>query len=99
MTPEERELLKETAELARDNNKILRGIRRGARFNSFLRVIYWLIILGGAIWTWNFIAPYLAIMAKGYNDVQKGIQSVNTATDKINNSLPDFGSFFGDKNN
>ena len=98
MTPEERELLKETAELTKENNRMLRGIRRGARFSSFLRLVYWLIVLGGAIWLWNFLSPYLAIMAKGYNDIQKGIQSVNTATDKINNTLPDFGKLFGGGN-
>lgn len=99
MTPEERELLKKTAELAEENNHILRGIRRGARFSSFLRIVYWMVILGSSIWLWNFLAPYIAIVSEGYNDIQKGINSVNTATDKINNSLPDFSSFFGGKNN
>ena len=97
MNPEERELLKKTAELCEENNKILRSMRRGARFSSFLRIIYWLIILGGALWLWNFMSPYFAILAKGYTDIQKGIQGVTTATEKINNTLPDFSSFFGGK--
>ena len=48
MTPEERELLTQSIKLAEENNKMLRGIRRSARVASFLRVIYWLIIIGTA---------------------------------------------------
>ena len=58
MTPEERELLTQSIKLAEENNKILRGIRRGARWSSFFRIIYWLLIIGSVIVSYYYLKPY-----------------------------------------
>ena len=87
MTPEERELLKETAELTKENNKILRSMRRSARFASFLRFIYWAIILGGAVASYYFIQPYITAVSGAYGDMKQNIESVKGVTSKLP-SLP-----------
>jgi len=83
MTPEEKELLKETAELARENNKILRGIRRSNRVSTFLRVVYWVIILGSAFGAYYYSKPYIDAIIKSYNGMQENIQSVKNITNKL----------------
>ena len=83
MTPEEKELLEETARLVKENHKILKGIRRSARIDSFLRIIYWLIILGSAFGTYYFLQPYVNVIVKSYNGMQQNLQSVKDATAKL----------------
>ena len=83
MTPEERQLLKETAELVKENHKILKSMRRSARWSSFLRFVYWAVILGGAVASYYFIQPYLNAVVNGYNEIQKGVSNVKSISDKI----------------
>jgi len=92
MTPEERELLKETAELTKENNKILHSIRRSARFSSFLRILYWIIILGSAFGTYYFIQPYIDIVVKSYNGMQQNVDLIKSGI-----NLPSLPAAFSSK--
>jgi hypothetical protein len=83
MTPEERELLNRSIEIAEENNKILRGIRRNARFSSILRAIYWLIILGTAFGAYYFVKPFIDPVIKSYNGMQQNIESVKNITNNL----------------
>jgi hypothetical protein len=83
MTPEERELLTKSIKLSEENNRILKGIRRGARISSFLRLLYWLLILGAAFGTYYFVQPYLDAVIKSYNQMQKGIETVTNVKTKL----------------
>lgn len=87
MTPEERELLTQSIKLAEENNKMLKGIRRSARVASFLRVIYWLIILGTAFGSYYFIQPkvqpYIDAIVRNYNGMKSTVDSVKSVTDKL----------------
>ena len=87
MTPEERELLTHSIKLAEENNKLLRSMRRSARFASFLRLIYWLVILGSAFSAYYFLQPYIDAVVKSYNGMQQNIESVKGLTSKFP-SLP-----------
>ena len=87
MTPEERQLLRETADLTKENNKILRGIRRSNRFSAFFRFIYWALIIGSAIGAYYYIQPFIDPLMKGFTSIQQNIQSVKDATNKLP-SLP-----------
>ncbi len=59
MNPQEKELLEKTLEYTRENNKMLRAMRRSIRFSSFLRVAYWLIIIGLGIGLYQYLQPFL----------------------------------------
>jgi hypothetical protein len=97
MTPEERELLTRSIKLSEENNRMLRGMRRSARFSSILRAIYWLIILGSVYATYYFASPYINAAVKGYNEMQKSIESVKTVTSKIPSipSMPELPAWLG----
>ena len=83
MTPEERELLNKSITLAEENNKMLRSIRRSARFSSVLRAIYWLIILGTAFGAYYFIKPFIDPVVKSYNGMQQSIENVKNITNNL----------------
>lgn len=85
MTPEEKRLLLETVELARDNNKILHSMRRGARLSMFFSIIYWIIVLGGLAAGWYFIQPYINMLNQSYDQIQLQLNSLKGAADKLPN--------------
>ncbi len=93
MTPEERELLTQSIKLAEENNKMLRSIRRSSRVSAFLRILYWLIILGTAFGVYYYTQPYLNAVVKSYNGMRENIESVKGITSK----LPTLPSWLGGK--
>jgi hypothetical protein len=83
MTPEERELLTQSIKIAEENNKMLKSIRRSARFSSIFRVIYWLIILGTAFGAYYFVKPFIDPIVNSYTGMQQSIENVKNITDKL----------------
>ncbi len=87
MSPEERELLTHSIKLAEENNKMLRGMRRSARIGSVIRIIYWIIIIGGTIGAYYIVQPYIKTrvqtFVESYNSMRNSIESVKEATSKI----------------
>lgn len=93
MTPEERQLLKDTAELVKENHQILKSMRRSARIASFMRALYWIIILGSVFGTYYLIQPYINAIVEGYAGMKQNVESVKGLTDK----LPDVLNLLGGK--
>ena len=83
MSPEERELLTQSIKLAEENNKMLRSMRRSARFSSFLRIVYWLLILGSAFGIYYYTQPYVDAVIKSYNGMRENVESVKNVTNKL----------------
>ncbi len=75
MEPEEKEMLKKTLELAQENNKMLRSIRRGMFWGKIMRVVYWVIIIGAAIGVYYYIEPYLNGAIGAYGGVKGDLRS------------------------
>jgi hypothetical protein len=96
MTPEERDLLNQSIKIAEENNKILRSMRRGARFSSFLKMIWWVVILGLFISSYYLVKPYLEVIMKGYGEIQKGLETVNAVGDKMP-TIPELPSWLSGK--
>ncbi|OGI96918.1 hypothetical protein A3I25_01140 [Candidatus Nomurabacteria bacterium RIFCSPLOWO2_02_FULL_42_17] len=73
MDAETKKLIEESLELARDNNKILRRMRRGQRISSIFRLFYWLMILGIALGAYYYIQPYFSQAQKAYQNISEGL--------------------------
>ena len=73
MTPEERELLKKSLELAEENNEILRNLQRAMRWGRIFKIFYWVIIVGTAIGAFYFIQPYLDTLTEAYGGAKNTI--------------------------
>jgi len=74
MTPEERELLYRVASTVEDNNKMLHKLQRAARWNTFWRWMYWIVIIGTAIGAFWFVQPYLDKVSGGYASFSNAMQ-------------------------
>lgn len=75
VTPEEKSLLEETHALARENNTILRKMRRMGRWAAIIKACYWLLIIGLGLGAYYALQPYLlaatGIIDKGQNVIQE----------------------------
>ena len=76
MTPEERKMLEETVTLSRENNVILRKIRRSALMSSFFRILYIVIILGLTVGSYYLALPYIDQVKGLYGNVQDTVGKV-----------------------
>ncbi|TSC77549.1 MAG: Uncharacterized protein G01um101424_343 [Parcubacteria group bacterium Gr01-1014_24] len=77
MDPESQKLLERTSELAEENNKILRSMRRSQRISGIIRFVYWAFIIGSAIGAYYFIQPYLEQIMSIYGGAKSNLDSVN----------------------
>lgn len=75
MQPEEREMLKKALELSRENNEMLRGIKRSMFIGRIFRIAYWVVIIGAAIGAYYYIEPYLDGAVSAYGSIKGDIQS------------------------
>jgi hypothetical protein len=69
MTPEERQLLEETHELAQENNKKLRTIERQARFAfwwGIIKIAFWLGLL---YYGWLAVQPFVERALATYESI------------------------------
>jgi len=62
MTPEEKSLLERTHKLAEENNAILHGLRRSARWSTVFKVAYWFVIIGVSVGAFYAIQPYMNML-------------------------------------
>ena len=81
------ELLQKTYELAEENNKILRGIRRSNRLSSLWHFFYWVVIIAISVIAYNYIQPYTTQMLKTYQGLQSQLNSITSAAKNLP-SLP-----------
>ncbi|MFO0718762.1 MAG: hypothetical protein U0522_01920 [Candidatus Paceibacterota bacterium] len=77
MNPEERALIEETLAISRENNNILKSMRRSARLGRIMQITYWLLIIGASVGAYYFIQPYIEQLLGVYSGVQDGVMKVN----------------------
>ena len=67
--------MEELLEMTRENNKILRSMRRTQRWSSFFAFMYWMIILGSIFGTYYYFQP----------TIQKYVKTLQTSVGIIQN--------------
>lgn len=85
MTPEERKMLSEALSLAKDNNQLLKKIRRNGMWGNIWRIAYWVIILGLSFGAYYFIQPYV----DQFGDIYSGFKGDVNTVQKTTNNLVD----------
>ena len=76
--------MKELLELTRDNNKLLRKMRRHAIFGNVTRLIYWAVIFGvPVIIYYYFIQPQLGNIVGTYDSVKGGAEGLGGLLDQF----------------
>ncbi len=101
MEPEEKRILKETLELAKENNSMLKKIRRYMAWGRISRVVYWALIIGASLGAYYYIQPYVeaaletvSSIRSGAGAVSDGVTETTTAATGAMGSLLDIGKGF-----
>jgi hypothetical protein len=82
MDPESKKLLQDTFALAEDNNNMLHKIRRGQKWASFTRMMYWLIIIGISVGSFYYLQPYIDQMRTVIDNTTATFQQFKNLTPK-----------------
>ena len=77
MELENNEILKETFELAKENNKMLRKVRGVQKRQFFWSILKILIVIGIALGSFYFLEPYVNKMMDLYSSISGTGQKVN----------------------
>lgn len=65
MSPEERDLLFKTHELAVENNQMLRKLRNAQRWDRIIKYGYWVIIIALSFGAYYLIQPFMESLGVG----------------------------------
>ncbi len=68
MSPEEKAKLDNLYELVKENNELLRSIRRSARFSLAWKIFYWVLIIGLSLGAFHFFQSYLGVLTDATGD-------------------------------
>ena len=63
----DQELLEENLKLTKENNKILRGLRRTQRLGIVFTVFKWLIVISLTLGTYYYLQPFLEQLLQVYS--------------------------------
>ena len=77
MDSETNELLKKNLELAEENNKMLRSMKRSIFISRILTLVYWVLIIGSALGVYYFIQPYINELYGVYGGVKTNLGGLN----------------------
>lgn len=69
MEQEEKEILRETFELAKENNKMLRKVRGVQKFQAFWSILKILVIAGIAFGVFIYLEPYMQKIMNTFNQI------------------------------
>lgn len=92
MEPLQEKKMDELIELERENNELLRKMRRSMVWGQLMTVLYWLFIIGGIGWAYYHFQPYIVKYMSVYETIVETIGNL----DAQSRSLPeDLKGFFG----
>ena len=69
MIENENQKLDDLIKLTRENNEILHGMRRHQRFASFVRALYWVVIIGVSVGSYYLVQPYFKAASDTYQKI------------------------------
>jgi hypothetical protein len=65
-----RQKILDILDLAKENNKLLRSLRRAQRWAMFMRLVYWVLIIGITLGAYYYIQPYFDQIIGTYSNFQ-----------------------------
>jgi len=91
MDDESKGLLKRNLEFARENNKLLKKIRRNGTIANVMRLVWWAFIVGVPLFLYYYVLqPYITELGTAYQGVRDGVSG---AQDTLLN-IPFLGDLF-----
>ena len=88
---QEKKMLEETLKLAKENNDMLRKMRRAQIWERITRIIYWCVVIIVALAGYYILQPFFEGVGEAYNTVRESVAEIKGVAD----SLPELPSFLG----
>jgi hypothetical protein len=76
------EKLDELYELSQENNEILHSLLRREKFATYMRLIYWLVIIGAVFGLYYYVEPVINYISNNSSGLADFFNAIN---DKTNN--------------
>ncbi len=80
MNEEEKKLLKEDVELAKENNKLLNKLVWHQRWSSWLNALKWVVIIGSTLGALYYLQPMLDSLWGTYSELLSAISDTSIKT-------------------
>jgi hypothetical protein len=77
MDQEDKVRLARALELSEENNQLLKKLVRHARWSRFIRIAYWLIIIGASVGVFYFFQPYIDQLISTYRSINDAVNTFN----------------------
>lgn len=78
--------LQELLELARENNEMLKGVHRRARWSMFFWILRWAIVVGILFGAYYYVEPYVDKAVETYQKTTNTIKDLQHSADKVTNN-------------
>lgn len=79
------EKLEEVYHMVKENNDILRGLRRRSNISAMFTIFYWTVILGSLVGVYYFVNPLVSGALEKKDSIEKSLQNL----DQLKNILPE----------
>lgn len=80
--------LEKLLKLTEDNNKMLRKIRRNQKISSWIKTLYWVVILGILFGAYYFLQPYITTFNRNVQNLQNTLNSISSTTNNLPSNIP-----------
>ncbi len=77
------EKLDEVYELVQENNEILRSLLRREKFATYMRLIYWLIIIGAVFGLYYYVEPVINYISNNSSGLRDFLDAINSKTNNF----------------
>lgn len=91
MDPETRRLLEDNLELAKENNEMLKKMRKSMLVSMVVRSFYWIIIIGSAIGAYYAFQPFFENLWGVFDSISAQIKKLGD----LGASFPDLNTLTG----
>lgn len=78
--------LQEILELSRENNHLLKGVHRRARWGMFFWILRWAIVVGILFGAYYYVEPYVEKATSTYRKTTDTIKNLQSSADKVTNN-------------
>ncbi|MFZ2151615.1 MAG: hypothetical protein WAV09_00725 [Minisyncoccia bacterium] len=78
--------LQEILELSRENNHLLKGVHRRARWGMFFWILRWAIVIGILFGAYYYVEPFIQSASDTYHRTTDSIRRLQTTGDNITNN-------------
>lgn len=88
--------MEEVLRLARDNNRLLRSMRRSSLLGAIMKTILWIALIVLPLWFYvQYIAPVMESMIQTYNQIQGTSAEAQAQFGQMSDYLKQFQSLYG----